>query len=156
MFAYKNLFCKHCSSYNIIKYGFNIKMLISNDEKQNHIRVQKYLCYKCNKISQTEFNDDYEPYCNFLNKTKSRSCETISLECNSLINTSYIHKIYNNLSISYETVRTSIKVIDSNSFRFNNFELSGYYGYDEQWFKTSCKKQYSYTLFDLIANVPYC
>ena len=58
-FSYESPFCKHCNTSNVIKHGYNPKMLILEDGSEKHVKIQKYLCKKCNKISQTEFPDDY-------------------------------------------------------------------------------------------------
>ncbi|WP_409199744.1 hypothetical protein [Methanobrevibacter sp. DSM 116169] len=153
-YAYNNSFCKHCFSRDLIKHGFNSKMLISVDGDENHIFVQKYLCKKCGKISQTEFQDEYDPYCNFSNNTLNKSKETMSLERVSLRNLSKNHKTFNNIKISHETVRKSL-ILNSNLYYINtDVELSNYYGYDEQWVKINKKWQYRCVIFDLINNVP--
>lgn len=138
----------------MIKHGFNPKMLISEDGEENHIFVQKYLCKKCGKISQTEFQDEYEPYSNFSNNTLDKSKETMSLERISLRNLSKTHKTYNNIKISHETVRKSLILKPDLYYINNDVELSKYYGYDEQWVKINKKWQYRCVLFDLVNNVP--
>ena len=53
----------------------------------------------------------------------------------SLRNTSKIHKNFNNITISHETVRNSCLILNDTYFTCDIEELSGYYGYDEQWVK---------------------
>jgi uncharacterized protein Usg len=154
-FAYKFPFCKHCFSRDLIKWDTNPKLIIGTDGKHQNIVVQRYRCKSCGKLSQTEFNDKYEPYCNFSNETKNKSVQNMELDHISLRNTSRIHKNFNNITISHETVRNSCLILNDTYFTCDIEELSGYYGYDEQWVKINGEKwKYRYVLFDLVYNLP--
>jgi hypothetical protein len=79
----------------------------------------------------------------------------MELDRNSLRNTSKTHKIFNNISISHETVRKSCTILNETYFTCDIEELSGYYGFDEQWVAIDGEKwKYRYVLFDLVHNVP--
>ena len=154
LYTYDNPICKHCYSHKINKDGTNDKMLIAEDGTQHIIQVQRYVCKKCGKSFQVEFEGEYEPYCNFSNKTKSKTQKSDELEHISLRNSSKISKIYNNIHISHETIRKSRNTLNKLYYLNNNIELSGYYGYDAQWVKIKSKWQYRLVLMDLVCNVP--
>jgi len=130
-YAYETPFCSECYSRNVSTYGYNSKMLIDEYGIQHDIFVQRYYCKKCGKYTQTEFTEQYSPYCNFSNTTKNKSVETMELDRVSLRNASKIHKIYNNVNLSHETVRKSCLILNETYFTCDIEELSGYYGYDE-------------------------
>ena len=154
-YAYENPVCESCYSRDVTGYGYNSKMLIDRDGIHHNIFVRRYYCKSCGKYFQTEFSDEYEPYSNFSNKTKEKSVKNMELDRISLRNTSKMHENFNNLSISHETVRKSCLVLNETYFATNIEELSGYYGYDEQWVKINGEKwKYRYVLFDLIYDMP--
>ena len=87
--------------------------------------------------------------------TKEKSVKSMELDRISLRNASKTHKNFNNVNISYETVRKSCLILDDTYFTCNMEGLSGYYGYDEQWAKINGEKwKYRYVLFDLIRDLP--
>ncbi|WP_169805368.1 hypothetical protein, partial [Methanobrevibacter cuticularis] len=122
--------------------------------KQYDIQVQRYRCKNCGKLSQTEFHDEYGPYSNFSKETKNKTVKIMRLDSISLRNTSKIHKIFSKIKISHESVRSSVSVHNKLYYVNDDVELSGYYGYDEQWAKISGTWKYRYVLFDIINNVP--
>ena len=153
-YAYETPFCAKCYSRDVSEYGYNSKMLISEEGIHHDILVQRYYCKSCGKLSQTEF-EEYDPYSNFSNRTKNKSVQNMELDRISLRNTSKIHKNFNNIKISHETVRKSCSILNETYFTCNIEELSGYYGYDEQWVKINgIKWKYRYVLFDLIHDMP--
>jgi transposase-like protein len=154
-YAYKYPFCKKCFSRDVNEYGYNSKMLIDEYGTEHDILVQRYICKSCGKLSHVEFHGEYESYCNFSNKTKNKSVKNMELDRVSLRNTSKMHKNFNNMEISHETVRKSGLILDETYFTCDIDEMSGYCGYDEQWVKIDGEKwKYRYVLFDLIYDLP--
>ncbi|MGL4670276.1 MAG: hypothetical protein ACRCVG_06790 [Methanobacteriaceae archaeon] len=131
-YAYENPFCKHCYSRTLKEHGSNPKLVFTSSGEPRNIRVQRYFCKSCGKYSQTDFHVEYSSYCNLSNETKAKSKETTSLDRISLRNTLKLHKSFNNINISHETVRKNILILDNDFYTNNDIELSGYYGYDEQ------------------------
>ncbi|KZX17609.1 hypothetical protein MBCUT_01730 [Methanobrevibacter cuticularis] len=151
VYIYADPFCKHCNSRKVSEYGHNDRLIIDKDGKKYNIVVKRYKCSSCGKFSQTSFNGLYEPYCNFSNETKDKSVKNMELDRVSLRNTSKTHKNFNNVKISHETVRKSCLILNETYFTCDIGELSGYYGYDEQWVKINGEKwKYRCVLFDLI------
>jgi transposase-like protein len=154
-YAYENPACECCYSRDVIGYGYNSKMLIDKEGIHHNIHVQRYYCNSCGKYFQTEFHGEYDKYSNFSNATKEKSVKNMELDRISLRNTSKTHKNFNNISISHETVRKSGLILNDTYFTCDIDELSGYYGYDEQWVKINGEKwKYRYVLFDLIYDKP--
>jgi transposase-like protein len=154
-YAYENPICNSCYSRDVTAYGYNSKMLIGKEGTSHDIFVRRYHCKSCGKYFQTEFSDEYDPYSNFSNETKNKSVQNMELDRISLRNTSKTHKNFNNITISHETVRKSCLILNDTYFTCDIEELSGYYGYDEQWAKINGEKwKYRYVLFDLIHNLP--
>ena len=153
-YAYENPFCQKCYSRNVWAHSFNSKTLFDSNGKEYEIFVQRYYCKSCGKLTQTEI-EGYDPYCNFSNETKEKSVKNMELDSVSLRNTSKTHKNFNNVNISHETVRKSCTILNETYFACDIEELSGYYGYDEQWVKINGEKwKYRYTIFDLIHDMP--
>jgi hypothetical protein len=104
-YAYETPFCSKCYSRDVSAYGYNSKMLIDEYGVHHDIFVQRYYCKTCGKLSQTEFTEEYDPYSNFSNATKNKTVKNMELDRISLRNTSKVHKNFNNITISHETVR---------------------------------------------------
>jgi uncharacterized protein Usg len=154
-YAYETPFCSKYYSRDVSTYGYNSKMLIDEQGTPHDIFVRRYYCKSCGKLSQTEFKEEYDQYSNFSNVTKSKSVKNMELDRISLRNTSKIHKNFNNITISHETVRKSCLILNDTYFTTDIEELSGYYGYDEQWVAIDGEKwKYRYVLFDLIYDMP--
>ena len=115
-YAYEHPFCGKCFSRDVSKYGYNSKTLIDTEGKYHDIFVQRYYCKSCGKLSHTEFTGLYDKYCNFSNETKDKSVKNMELDHISLRNTSKTHENFNNLSISYETVRKSCLILNDTYF----------------------------------------
>ena len=154
IWRYDHPFCKHCNSRKVVKHSTNAKMVFSEDGKKHQIRVQRYKCKKCGKFSQTEFNEDYKPYCNYPNSIKEKINKTQNKEHSSLRSLAADQKIYHNLSVSHETVRKCLHLSNSLFYKNEKAELSGYYSYDAQWFPINKKWIFRLVLFDLNENVP--
>ena len=133
VFGYNEPFCKHCYSRKVVKTGYNIREIYTKGGEKNIVKVQRYYCKKCGTYSQTEFVDDYNAYSHFYKDTLIKSNKSKELENVSLRNISGFHKIFNNISISHETVRKSLILTDNLYCTNTNLELSGYYSYDVQW-----------------------
>jgi hypothetical protein len=66
-----------------------------------------------------------------------------------------MHKNFNNVPISHETVRKSFVILNDTHFSCDIEDLSVYCGYYEQWVKINGEKwKYRYVLFDLVHNLP--
>lgn len=154
VFGYNEPFCKHCHSHKVVKTGYNTRELYTTDGEKNIVKVQRYYCKKCGTYSQTEFLDDYDAYSHFHKDTLSKSNKSKELENVSLRNISGFHKIFNNITISHETVRKSLILTDNLYYVNNDLELSGYYSYDVQWISVERTWYYRHVLFDLIHKIP--
>lgn len=157
VWEYERPFCKHCNHRHLIKKSFNNKLIYSEDGKAFNIKVKRYVCKKCGKSSQTEFTEDYNPYCNFSKKTKEKALKIKGLDNISLRTITKSFKIFSNIHISHETIRKELKQLDKLEFRDDEMKVSGHFGYDVQWIKTDDAKgkwAYRHVLFDLINNRP--
>ncbi|MGL4669842.1 MAG: hypothetical protein ACRCVG_04520 [Methanobacteriaceae archaeon] len=151
-YAYENPFCKHCYSRDVVENNTNERSLYKKDGTLFEATVQRYKCNNCGISSQVEFTGQYDSYCRYSIETKDKSVRTAELDAVSLRNISKLHKVFNNFPISHETVRKAIKVHDCLYFINNHSNLSGYYGYDEQWVKIKGIWKYRYVLFDLVTK----
>lgn len=154
VYRYDNPFCRHCYSRKVVKTGYNTRKLYTTNGEKIQVKVQRYYCKKCGKFSQTEFLEDYDPYSHFNKKTLLKSNESKELENISLRNIVKIHKIFNNISISHETVRKSLILADNLLYVNSDLELSGYYSYDVQWISVERVWFYRHVLFDLVNKMP--
>lgn len=150
---YLNPFCSNCHSHNIVKWNYSTRNLISEDF-QGEVKVQRYRCKTCGKMFQTEFQGQFEKYCNFSEKLKQKAIETKELNWSSFKDISLYFKIFNGIQISPETLRKSTLVINGNEIHYDVPKVSGYFGYDCQWVKINKKWKYRHVLFDLVQEIP--
>ena len=151
--GYVNPFCKHCHSHKLVKWNYTTRKLITNDFN-GEIKIQRYKCNRCGKTFQTEFEGQFEPYCNFSEELKNKAIKTKELNWSSLRDISEYYQIFNGINISYETVRKSLIVIEGNQIQYDVPKTSGYYGYDAQWVKIEKEWKYRHVLFDLVQEIP--
>ena len=60
------------------------------------------------------------------------------------------YNIFLGISISHETIRKALDVIEGNEIVYDIPELSGYYGYNAQWVKINNKWKFRHTIYDII------
>lgn len=150
----RNPYCKHCGSKKFSRKGFNWRLLYLEDGIPLRVKVKRYKCKKCKKKFQVEFTEYWEKYCNFSNKIKNKAKILLQNGWKSLRNIGNDFKTLIGLNMSHESVRKSLKNGDDVYWFNDELELSGYYGYDEQWIKIEGKWQYRLELFDIINNMP--
>lgn len=151
---YDHPFCKHCGSRNVIKHGKNSKTLFKEGKTKEKIFVKRYKCNNCGKTSQTEFPEDYEPYSHYPKRIKEQINETQESGHSSLRKIVKNLKTFTKFQISHETVRKYQITDDTGYYLNSDIELSGYYGYDAQWFLPDKKWEYRMVILDLINNLP--
>ena len=152
--CYSNPFCKHCYSNKVKKHSYNWKLLINEQGEHIIIKVKRYYCSKCGKYSQVEFEEQYAPYCNFSNETKEKAILLREKGSFPFRNMSDFYKIFNNISISHETVRQSQIITDEPYYLNKEIKPSGFYSYDVQWEPIDGKYVYRHLLFDIVNNAP--
>ena len=154
VFGYNGPFCKECNSHKVVKWGYNTRKLYTVDGEEIHVKVQRYYCKTCGKLTQTEFLDDYDAYSHFNKNTIVKSNKSKELDNISLRNLAKYHRIFNNISISHESVRKSLILTDNLFYVNSDLDLSGYYSYDVQWIRIERVWYYRHVLFDLINKMP--
>ena len=150
---YLNTYCTNCHSHKIVKWNYSTRNWIS-DDFQGEVKVQRYKCKTCGKMFQTEFEGQFEKYCNFSEKLKYKAIETKELNWSSFKDISLYFKIFNGIEISPETLRKTILVIEGNEIQYDVPKVSGYFGYDCQWVKINKEWKYRHVLFDLVQEIP--
>lgn len=126
---YVNPYCSNCYSHKVVKWNYTTRNLISEDFN-GKVKVQRYKCKSCGKLFQTEFNGQFEKGCNFSEQLKHKAIETKELNWSSFKDILSYFKIFNNIDISFETLRKSILVIEGNEIQYDVPKVSGYFGYD--------------------------
>ena len=154
VFGYNEPFCKHCHSRKVLKYGYNTRKLHTVDGDKIQVKVQRYYCKTCGKLTQTEFVDDYDAYSHFNKNTIVKSNKSKELNNISLRDLAKFHRIFNNIHISHETVRKSLILTDNLFYINTDVDLSGYYSYDVQWVRIERIWYYRHVLFELINKMP--
>ena len=154
VFSYSDPFCKHCHSHKVTKHGYNTRDLINENGEHVIVKVQRYYCPVCGKYSQTEFNGEYENYCNFSNETKERSIKVHEISWYPFRKLKELYQFFCGIEISHETVRKAQIVTNSLYYLNKEIQPSGFYGYDVQWEPLDDGFHYRHLLFDLVNNAP--
>ena len=154
VFSYSDPFCKHCHSHKVTKHGYNTRNLINENGEHVIVKVQRYYCPICGKYSQTEFEGEYENYCNFSNETKKLSVKVREISWYPFRKLKELYKFFCGIEISHETVRKA-QIVTNNLYYLNNeIKPSGFYGYDVQWEPLDDGFHYRHLLFDLVNHTP--
>ena len=101
VFSYNEPFCKECNSHKVVKWGYNTRKLYTVDGDEIKVKVQRYYCKTCGKLTQTEFLDDYDAYSYFNKHTIVKSNKSKELDNISLRNLVKYHIIFNNVHMSH-------------------------------------------------------
>lgn len=146
-------FCSHCNSRKVIKHDTVSRILYGENNVKKEVFIKRYKCKKCGRTFQVEF-ENYEPYSHFPKHIKEDIVESEESGRSSLRKLVKDQKTYKNFNISHETIRKYLKVDTPLYYLNTEVELSGYYGYDAQWFPIDKKWEFRLVLFDLVNNVP--
>lgn len=144
----------NCGSHNVVKLDSNEKKLMN--EKTGEwikIRVKKYKCKDCGKISQVEI-EGYDKYCNYSNDFKDKLSKINRVRHIPLRLIQYLLNLTNNIHISHELIRLNHLITQDTYWKNENFKPSGYCGYDVQWFPIDGKWQYLHVLYDTYNKQP--
>ena len=151
---YHDPHCKNCFCNNVIRKSFNKRKLYLENGISITIKVKRYLCKKCRKYSQVRLNGIYEDYCNFSIKMKNKAIKLRTRGWDSLRNIAWTYNIFNNVKMSYETIRKSLLIFDGLYFLNEEIKPSGYVSYDVQWIRINKKWHYRHVLFDIVHKIP--
>ena len=151
---YHDPHCKNCFSNDMIKKSYNKRKIYLENGISVIIKVKRYLCRKCRKYSQVRLNGIYEDYCNFSNRMKNKAIKMRTRGCESLRNITWAYNIFNNVKMSYETIRQSLLIFNGLYYLNEDLKLSGYAAYDVQWVKINKKWYYRHVLFDIVHRMP--
>ena len=78
-------------------------------------------------------------------KTRQLSCEKDGWD--SLRNLSWTFNVFNNIKMSYETIRKSLLTFDGLYYVNTDMKFSGYAAYDVQWIRIERKWYYRHILY---------
>ena len=148
-----NPVCKHCHSHKVIKCDVQSRKIVSNTFNDD-LTIQRYKCKKCGKTFQLNLNEIIDENAIFTNEEKNKALAVKELNSSSLRDISKYYEIFNRYTISYETIRKNLIVIEGNEINYNVIKMSGYYGYDAQWVKINKKWKYRHTIFDIVQKIP--
>ena len=78
--------CPHCGTRHVVKYGFTKRTLVFKEIGKTNVKVQRYICKRCDKTFQTDLTSLVDKNSNFTNELKSESEHLISDYLGSLKN----------------------------------------------------------------------
>ena len=151
---YHDPHCKHCFSNDLIRKSFNKRKIYLENGISVRIKVKRYLCKKCRKYSQVRLNGVYNDYCNFSIKMKNKAVKIRTKGWNSLRNLTWAYTVFNDIKMSYETIRQSLLIHDGLYYLNEDLKISGYVAYDVQWIGINGKWHYRHVLFDIVHRMP--
>ena len=85
-------------------------------------------------------------------KNKAIQLRTRGWDC--LRNLTWTYNIFNNVKMTYETIRQSLLIFDGLYYLNEDLKPSGYVAYDVQWIRINKKWHYRYVLFDIVHKIP--
>lgn len=144
--------CPHCGTRHVVKYGFTKRTLVFKEIGKTKVKVQRYICKRCDKTFQTDLTSLVDKNSNFTNELKSESEHLISDYLGSLKNVcKSFKKILWNHSFHIKQLKIGFLLMKT----FLEFDLgrcSGYYVFDVEWIKINGEWKYRHTLLDSISN----
>ena len=72
----------------------------------------------------------------------------------SLRNITWAYNVFNDVKISYETIRKSLLIHNGLYYLNEELKISGYVAYDVQWIRINRKWHYRHVLFDIVHRMP--
>jgi len=99
-------------------------------------------------------NGIYEDYCNFSIKMKNKAVKLRTKGWDSLRNIIWAYNVFNDVKISYETIRKSLLIHNGLYYLNDELKISGYVAYDVQWIRINRKWHYRHVLFDIVHRMP--
>ena len=143
--------CPHCGTRHVVKYGFTKRTLVFKEIGKTNVKVQRYICKRCDKTFQTDLTSLVDKNSNFTNELKSESEHLISDYLGSLKNVCKSFKKFFGITISHQTIENWL-FVNENILEFDLGRCSGYYVFDVEWIKINGKWKYRHTLLDSISN----
>lgn len=93
--------CPHCGIRNAVKYGFTNRTLVFKKTGRTDVKVQRYICRKCDKTFQTDLSTLVDKNGNFTKELKEESKHFLSDYLGSLKNICKTFKKSFGITISY-------------------------------------------------------
>ena len=143
--------CPHCGTRHVVKYGFTKRTLVFKEIGKINVKVQRYICKRCDKTFQTDLTSLVDKNSNFTNELKSESEHLISDYLGSLKNVCKSFKKFFGITVSHQTIENWL-FVNENILEFDLGRCSGYYVFDVEWIKINGKWKYRHTLLDSISN----
>jgi transcription elongation factor Elf1 len=143
--------CPQCGTRHVVKYGFTKRTLVFKEIGKTKVKVQRYICKRCDKTFQTDLTSLVDKNSNFTNELKSESEHLISDYLGSLKNVCKSFKKFFGITVSHQTIENWL-FVNENILEFDLGRCSGYYVFDVEWIKINGKWKYRHTLLDSISN----
>ncbi|AMK16373.1 hypothetical protein [Methanobrevibacter olleyae] len=143
--------CPFCGTRHVVKYGFTDRILVFKEIGRTCVKIQRYICKRCDKTFQTDLTSLVDKNSNFTKELKNESEHLISNYLGSLNNVCKSFKKFFGISISHQTIENWL-FVDENILEFDLGRCSGYYIFDVEWIKVNGKWKYRHTLLDSVSN----
>ena len=143
--------CPYCGTRHVVKYGFTNRTLVFKEIGKTMVKVQRYICKRCDKTFQTDLTSLVDKNSNFTNELKSDSEHLISDYLGSLKNVCNSFKKFFGISVSHQTIENWL-FVNENILEFDLGRCSRYYVFDVEWIKINGEWKYRHTLLDAISN----
>ena len=143
--------CTYCGTRHVVKYGFTKRTLVFKEIGKTNVKVQRYICKRCDKTFQTDLTTLVDKNNNFTNELKSESEHLISYYLESLKNVCKSFKKFFGITVSHQPIENWL-FVNENILEFDLGRCSGYYVFDVEWIKINGKWKYRHTLLDSISN----
>ena len=134
--------CPYCGTRHVVKYGFTNRTLVFKEIGKTMVKVQRYICKRCDKTFQTDLTSLVDKNSNFTNELKSDSEHLIS---------DYLGSLKNVCNVSHQTIENWL-FVNENILEFDLGRCSRYYVFDVEWIKINGEWKYRHTLLDAISN----
>ena len=143
--------CPKCGKIALIKKKFIPRKAIIDKIGDVILYLKEYLCTNCRKYSKVELNNVLEKRKKVSTVFKEKLYQKARTGAKSLRKTSVDLKV-DDVTLSYQSVANLLKTESQKELVFDVEELSGYYGYDEQFIDIKGTSLPKAQLVDIISN----
>ena len=148
-----NPVCPKCHRNKVTKWNIYSKQ-VNSQNYCGDVKIQRYYCKRCGITFNTDLDGQYKSHSSFSNDLLGLAASVKELNWSSYRDIAEYYNIFLGISISHETIRKALDVIEGNEIVYDIPELSGYYGYNAQWVKINNKWKFRHTIYDIINRMP--
>ena len=143
--------CPNCGKFTLIKKKFVQRNAIIDKIGDVVLYLKEYFCKKCRSYPKVQLKNILEKYTKFSIVFKEKLYEKARTGTKSLRKNSKDLKV-DDVTLSHQSVANALKIENTRELSFDVGDLSGYYGYDEQFIDIGGVSLPKAKLVDIVTN----